>query len=109
MTENRRSDNTYTLSYLGDLKHTLPKFTSWEADLSFGAQIVDLEQSTGDFSFTLEDSVKHPIAGTEDNLLLDFGVTAGTDGDGDVAAGSIKINVNDDVPESLVRDVLEQR
>jgi len=46
VTENRRSDNTYTLSYLGDLKHTLPKFTSWEADLSFGAQIVDLEQST---------------------------------------------------------------
>jgi VCBS repeat-containing protein len=63
---------------------------------------LDLDQSTGDFSFTLEDSVKHPIAGTEDNLLLDFGVTAGTDGDGDVAAGSIKINVNDDVPEASV-------
>jgi VCBS repeat-containing protein len=63
---------------------------------------LDLDTGSGAFTFTLDESVKHPIAGTEDNLLLNFGVTAGTDGDGDVATGSIKININDDIPEVRV-------
>ena len=52
---------------------------------------------SGNFTFTLLDAIKHPTAGTEDNLKLDFGVTV-TDKDGDSVQGAIKISVDDDMP-----------
>ncbi|HVZ01194.1 MAG TPA: Ig-like domain-containing protein [Dongiaceae bacterium] len=63
---------------------------------------LDLDTGSGAFTFTLEESVAHPIAGTEDNLLLSFGVSAGTDWDDDVATGTIDIKINDDLPETAV-------
>jgi T1SS-143 domain-containing protein len=53
--------------------------------------------TTGQYTFTLLDNLDHPVAGTEDNIVLNFSFTA-TDFDGDTAAGSFSINVDDDMP-----------
>jgi VCBS repeat-containing protein len=56
-------------------------------------------ESTADGQFNLDRSLEHPIANTEDNLLLTFGIKTGqTDNDGDPVVALIKINVNDDAP-----------
>jgi T1SS-143 domain-containing protein len=52
--------------------------------------------------FNLRQPVDHAISGTEDNLLLTFGIQTGpTDGDGDPAIAWINIQVNDDGPKAV--------
>ncbi|MCJ9669507.1 DUF5801 repeats-in-toxin domain-containing protein, partial [Neorhizobium sp. SHOUNA12B] len=54
----------------------------------------------GSYSFTAGAPIVHPTAGTtEENKTLSIGFTV-TDGDGDKATGTLKINVNDDTPVS---------
>jgi T1SS-143 domain-containing protein len=64
---------------------------------------LDLDTTSGDFTFTLEQALDHPIINTEDNLKLIFGLGGGgTDKDGDPAIGAITISVNDDKPEVAI-------
>ena len=61
-------------------------------------------QSNGDWQFTLYAPLDHSVAGTEDDILIDFGpIIEATDGDGDkvTATGSLIITVDDDSPLSL--------
>ena len=57
----------------------------------------------GSWLFDLEGQLDHPIAGTEDNLLIDLGsVVVAVDADGDpatAAPGAFVINVDDDMPQ----------
>ncbi|MES1150403.1 MAG: hypothetical protein ABUL54_00805, partial [Dongia sp.] len=63
-----------------------------------------LDQSTNNFTFTLEGPVDHPFGdASETSLPVSFEVTApATDFDGDPAVGAIKILINDDEPEGKV-------
>ena len=63
-------------------------------------------KADGSYTFTLNAPVAHETAttgstGTEENQRIDIGFTV-TDGDGDTATGSLKIDVNDDTP--TIRD-----
>jgi T1SS-143 domain-containing protein len=64
-----------------------------------GADVFSLafDTTTGEYTFTLLGNLDHPVAGTEDNIVLDFTFTA-TDFDGDTATGSFSIDVDDDMP-----------
>lgn len=62
---------------------------------------VSLYPNGGQFQFALLQPVLHSISGKEDNLLLSIGVSAGTDGDGDRAVGTINIQINDDAPHAV--------
>ncbi|SNT64529.1 T1SS-143 domain-containing protein, partial [Tardiphaga sp. OK246] len=55
------------------------------------------DSNSGTYTFELLGNLDHPVAGTEDNLTLNFGFVA-TDSDGDTAASSFAISVNDDTP-----------
>jgi len=61
----------------------------------FSAEITDV--ADGEFAFTLYGPLDHPDTSTEDNLILPFGFTV-TDATGDTAAGTLKVNVDDDSP-----------
>jgi choice-of-anchor C domain-containing protein len=62
-----------------------------------------IDVTTGHFDFTQFQPLDHPIASPiEDNLYLSFKVGSITDGDGDTVDAVIKIQVNDDVPETGV-------
>ncbi len=52
---------------------------------------------TGAYAVTLLQPLMHPVSGTEDNITLNVGYTI-ADKDGDSAAGSLQITVNDDSP-----------
>ncbi len=58
---------------------------------------VTLDDTTGNYSFTLHDNLDHPVAGSEDDIVLSFGFRA-TDSDGDSAAASFSVSVDDDGP-----------
>ena len=59
---------------------------------------LELNTSTGDYTFTLLDNFDHADATNPDDVItLDFGVFA-IDGDGDQVEGSIRIDVKDDAP-----------
>ncbi len=50
----------------------------------------------GEFTFTLEDQLDHPISGED---ILDLGISfTATDGDGDYVEGTANVKVVDDVP-----------
>ncbi|MHC2816877.1 T1SS-143 domain-containing protein [Bradyrhizobium huanghuaihaiense] len=52
----------------------------------------------GSYTFTESEPLVHPTSSTtEENLAVAIGFTV-TDGDGDQAAGSLTVNVNDDTP-----------
>jgi T1SS-143 domain-containing protein len=57
----------------------------------------------GSWSFQLQGQLDHPVAGTEDNLILDFSsIVTAEDADHDpvvAAVGSFVINVDDDMPQ----------
>ncbi|HET9398980.1 MAG TPA: DUF5801 repeats-in-toxin domain-containing protein, partial [Sphingomicrobium sp.] len=59
----------------------------------------------GSWVFDLEGQLDHSIAGTEDNLFLDFSsIIIGVDADGDTAslpAESFVVNVDDDMPQEF--------
>ncbi|MGV8832261.1 MAG: DUF5801 repeats-in-toxin domain-containing protein [Devosia sp.] len=55
------------------------------------------DQGTGSYLFDLNDTLDHPLAGTEDNINLHFNFTA-TDADGDTASSSFRVRVDDDSP-----------
>jgi T1SS-143 domain-containing protein len=55
------------------------------------------DTNQGKYTFELKGNLDHPVAGTEDNLTLSFGFVA-TDSDGDPAASSFNVVVNDDTP-----------
>ncbi|HEV7257126.1 MAG TPA: DUF5801 repeats-in-toxin domain-containing protein [Bosea sp. (in: a-proteobacteria)] len=58
---------------------------------------VTLDDTTGNYSFTLHDNLDHPVAGSEDDIVLSFGFRA-TDADGDSATASFTVSVDDDGP-----------
>ena len=58
---------------------------------------------SGHFDFTQLEPLDHPVHSTvEDNINLAFNAGSISDGDGDTVAAVIKIQVNDDVPETDV-------
>ncbi|WP_435200393.1 DUF5801 repeats-in-toxin domain-containing protein, partial [Qipengyuania sp. 902] len=67
-----------------------------------GAPVFTLTLSTaGAWEFTLEGVLDHTVAGTEDDIAIDFGgLVVGTDADGDsvTATGSLTVTVDDDSP-----------
>ena len=63
-----------------------------------------INQTTGAWAFELEGQLDHPVANTEDDLVLDFGgLVQATDFDGDstTATGSLAITVDDDSPDAI--------
>src|SRR5690554_2311663 len=64
------------------------------AEVIFVAQ---LDPETGAYSVTLTGSLDHDEAGTEDNLLINIGYQV-SDADGDVAQGTLTLNIDDDSP-----------
>ncbi|WP_374383083.1 DUF5801 repeats-in-toxin domain-containing protein [Dongia sp.] len=77
---------------------TLADHASWVFTATIDAQ-------TGNGSFNLLKPLDHPIAGTEDNIVLSIGVRA-TDGDGDYVDATVKISVDDDTPVATGEGVL---
>ncbi len=60
-----------------------------------------LDAATGGWTFTLKAPLDHPVAGTEDDLLIDFGGLiriVDADGDWADATGSVVVTVDDDTP-----------
>ena len=61
-----------------------------------------LTAATGAYAFTLEQPLDHPVAGTEDNIELDFSsLVRATDADGDPVTanpGGLVITIDDDMP-----------
>ena len=56
----------------------------------------------GSYTFTVLEPLVHPTnSATEENLGVTIGFTV-TDGDGDTATGSLRVNVNDDTPVARV-------
>ena len=53
--------------------------------------------ASGNYVFTENAPLAHPITGTEDNLQLVFSYTV-TDGDNDTASSTLTINIDDDTP-----------
>ncbi|MGB3486395.1 MAG: hypothetical protein WBB07_29765, partial [Mycobacterium sp.] len=58
------------------------------------------DQGTGSWAFDLKGVLDHPVAGTEDDIVLTFGYVA-RDGDGDSATGAFAVSVDDDTPVAL--------
>ncbi|MGE3626707.1 MAG: type I secretion C-terminal target domain-containing protein, partial [Hyphomicrobiales bacterium] len=58
------------------------------------------DDGDGAYLFTLQGPLDHSTPGIEDNIQLDFGFVA-TDADGDTAAGSFRVVVDDDLPVLL--------
>ncbi|EEA96916.1 DUF5801 repeats-in-toxin domain-containing protein [Pseudovibrio sp. JE062] len=56
------------------------------------------DADAGSYTFTLIGNLDHDVAGSEEDLLLDFSFTA-KDSDGDTASGSFRVVVNDDLLE----------
>ena len=65
----------------------------------FATPIFDvvLNQTTGVWTFTLLEPVKHSDSATEDNEFVEIGVII-TDGNGDTATGSFIVEIDDDSP-----------
>jgi len=61
----------------------------------FSLEVTNID--TGAYTFTLLAPVDHPAADTEDDLVLDFPFTV-SDFDGDTAAGSLQVTIDDDSP-----------
>ncbi|NNC53401.1 MAG: hypothetical protein HKO08_10235, partial [Erythrobacter sp.] len=84
------NDLSYELN--GDtITATIPNATIFTFTLS----------SNGDWEFQLLCPLDHPTAGTEDDIVIDFGpLIQATDADGDTvnATGSVLITVDDDTP-----------
>jgi len=81
---------------------TLEGRTAISNTLVFSLVITDV--ATGAYSFTLAAPLDHPIVDTEDDLVLSLPFTV-TDGDGDTAAGSVSITIDDDTPvTNLIQD-----
>ncbi|WP_341328737.1 SwmB domain-containing protein [Methylotuvimicrobium sp. KM2] len=53
--------------------------------------------TSGDYTFTLQAPLDHPVQGAEDILALDFDVVA-TDSEGASGSGTLTVNVEDDMP-----------
>ena len=67
---------------------------------SIGATVyftVTLNSTTGAYTVTLNKAIPHPTTGTEDNLNFNLAYQV-EDSSGDVATGSLVINVDDDTP-----------
>jgi T1SS-143 domain-containing protein len=64
--------------------------------------VVVTNMATGAYQFDLLAPVDHPTAGTEDNITISIGFTV-TDGDGDVANGTLTVNIDDDSPAVLAK------
>ncbi|WP_426125314.1 DUF5801 repeats-in-toxin domain-containing protein, partial [Pararhizobium sp. PWRC1-1] len=60
-------------------------------------KVVVTDPATGAYQVTQLAAVKHDTVGTEDNLQVSFQYRV-TDGDGDVATGTLTLNVDDDTP-----------
>ncbi len=58
---------------------------------------VTLSDVDGTYQFDLVGTLDHSVSGTEDNIDLTFGFVA-TDSDGDTAASSFTVSVDDDTP-----------
>ena len=58
---------------------------------------VDLNTSTGAYTFTLLKPIDHKVSGTEDDVTIDLTYQV-KDFEGDTANGTVTIAINDDVP-----------
>jgi len=58
---------------------------------------VSVDPTDGDYSVTQLQAIDHPAGGDENNLIFVVNYTV-TDSDGDVAPGTLTINVDDDTP-----------
>ena len=65
--------------------------------------VVLTDPTTGDFDLTLLGQVDHPIVDTEDNLIIVMDFTV-TDSDGDIAAGTLTVDIDDDSPVVISPD-----
>jgi large repetitive protein len=61
---------------------------------------ITLDPATGAYSVVQTAPINHPAGGDENNQLFTLSYTV-TDGDGDIALGSLSINVDDDTPIAL--------
>jgi T1SS-143 domain-containing protein len=59
--------------------------------------VFEVVNAGGTYTFTLFEPLDHPIAGTEDELLLQIPFTV-TDSDGDAASALLNVVVDDDTP-----------
>src|SRR5262249_22186354 len=59
--------------------------------------VLDASAANGAYTFTLLRPLDHPIAGTQDDIVLDIRFTA-RDGDGDAIGGGFTVTVRDDAP-----------
>jgi T1SS-143 domain-containing protein len=64
-------------------------------------------EDDGDFTVTILKALKHADGNGENNLDLDFKVTA-TDKDGDKVTGEISVDIDDDSPLLSVKDYVDQ-
>ncbi|MED5509645.1 MAG: retention module-containing protein, partial [Pseudomonadota bacterium] len=87
---------TYTISEDGTM---LTAFTGEEGTDSYTEVFtVSLSDAgNGSYTFTLLGNLDHPEANTEDDINLNFSFIA-TDSDGDSAAGSFAVTIDDDAP-----------
>ena len=87
---------TYTISEDGTM---LTAFTGEQGTESytevFTVSLSDVDN--GNYTFTLLGNLDHPEANTEDDINLNFSFIA-TDSDGDSAAGSFAVTIDDDAP-----------
>ncbi|MDY0872375.1 T1SS-143 repeat domain-containing protein [Dongia rigui] len=74
------------------------------SDHSYWIFTVTIDAQTGQGNFNLLKPLDHPIAGTEDNIVIAIDVRA-TDGDGDFTNATVTVNVDDDTP-TAVNDTL---
>lgn len=70
--------------------------------------VIDPNAPGGKYTFTLLDNIDHlPTQEGEELLNLGFSVTA-TDGDGSAVVGSFNVNIQDDVPILLTKELLKE-
>jgi len=81
----------------GILYATTDAAGSQEAVIANAAFTIQLNANSGAYTFTLLEPVDHPVKGTEDNILIDVAYNF-TDRDGDTVSGTLRINIDDDVP-----------
>ncbi|THV21034.1 DUF5801 repeats-in-toxin domain-containing protein [Peteryoungia ipomoeae] len=86
------SDGDYVWGYTGEV---VGDFPPQQSQVVFTIGLGD--GGSGSYSFTLYKNLDHAVAGTEDDLRIDFKVVA-TDSDGDKATSGFSITIDDDAP-----------
>lgn len=91
---------TYYWDATGDTLYASTDASSLSNAEATAAFKVELNTSTGEYTYTLLKPVDHPTADTEDEIVIDIGYTV-SDSNGDSAPGKLTVTIDDDSPDAI--------